>query len=361
MANHGKFRLPAASDPTTATAPRLGRRAFVTAAAAALALPRAARAQTQGVRFFRIGAGPTGGTLFPAAGWICSAISNPPGSRPCERNGSCGVPGLIALAQSSDGSFANIQSLRAGTTDAALAYADMAHDALEGSGPFKTFGPFANLRAVALLAPESLHIIVQLHSGIRTIAALKGKRVAVPAGVSGTAMLADMVLRQHGIRRGQYTPTPMGPEAAASALAAGSVDAMMYLARPPSGVARQIVEDHGGTLLSLDSAHIDAAVKADPFLRPSEIPSGVYGGRAVVHTLAVAPVLLVKAELAADLVAKMSRALWLAMRAADGAHPLDASTFDADFGNRRGVPLHDAAREFRDALAKIPPDAEKRR
>ena len=54
--------------------------------------------------FFRIGTGSTAGTYYPIGSIIASAISNPPGSRPCDQGGSCGVPGLIAVVQSTNGS-----------------------------------------------------------------------------------------------------------------------------------------------------------------------------------------------------------------------------------------------------------------
>ncbi|WP_257792870.1 TAXI family TRAP transporter solute-binding subunit [Azospirillum argentinense] len=46
-------------------------------------LPRGAAAQD--IRYFRIGTGTTSGTYFPIGGLIANAISNPPGSRPCDR------------------------------------------------------------------------------------------------------------------------------------------------------------------------------------------------------------------------------------------------------------------------------------
>ena len=52
-----------------------------------------AAAQAQEMTFFRIGTGSAGGTYFPIGGLIANAISNPPGSRPCDKGGSCGVPG----------------------------------------------------------------------------------------------------------------------------------------------------------------------------------------------------------------------------------------------------------------------------
>ena len=58
----------------------------------------------QDLRFFRLGLGPSNGTAYPIGELIAGAISNPPGSRECEKGGSCGVPGLIAVAQSTAGS-----------------------------------------------------------------------------------------------------------------------------------------------------------------------------------------------------------------------------------------------------------------
>ena len=71
-------------------------------AAATVAIGSAASAQEP--QFFRIGTGGTAGTYYPIGGLIANAISNPPGSRPCDEGGSCGYPGLIASALSANGS-----------------------------------------------------------------------------------------------------------------------------------------------------------------------------------------------------------------------------------------------------------------
>ena len=67
--------------------------------------------------FFRIVSGSAGGNYFPMAGVLANAISSPPGSRPCEKGGPCGVPGLIAIAQSANGSVANVNAIQSGTAD----------------------------------------------------------------------------------------------------------------------------------------------------------------------------------------------------------------------------------------------------
>src|SRR5208282_3659220 len=94
-----------------------------------VAPPRAAEESSQALHFFRIGTGASGGTYFPIGGVIASAISSPPGARPCEKGGSCGVPGLIAVAQSTAGSLENLARIEAGELESGLAQADLAYAA----------------------------------------------------------------------------------------------------------------------------------------------------------------------------------------------------------------------------------------
>ena len=73
---------------------------FATALVSLLAMGNVAQAQD--MTFFRIGTGGAGGTYFPIGGLIANAISSPPGARSCEKGGTCGVPGLIAIAVSTN-------------------------------------------------------------------------------------------------------------------------------------------------------------------------------------------------------------------------------------------------------------------
>ena len=90
--------------------------------------------RAQDTRFFRIGTGSVSGTYYPIGGLIAEIISNPPGSRPCERGGDCGVPGLLAIAQTSEGSVANIAAIEAGDVESGFAQSDIAYGALQGTG-----------------------------------------------------------------------------------------------------------------------------------------------------------------------------------------------------------------------------------
>src|SRR5437660_11432327 len=72
-------------------------------------------------RFFRIGTAATGGSFFEIGGMVASAISNPAGGPVCGRGGSCGVPGLVAVAQATPGSIENLRLINSGPIVSGLA------------------------------------------------------------------------------------------------------------------------------------------------------------------------------------------------------------------------------------------------
>ena len=91
-------------------------------------------APAQEMRFFRIGTGGVAGTYYPIGGLIADIISNPPGARPCDKGGSCGVPGLVAIAQSSNGAVANVDAIGSDNLESGFAQSDVAYWAYTGTG-----------------------------------------------------------------------------------------------------------------------------------------------------------------------------------------------------------------------------------
>jgi TRAP-type uncharacterized transport system substrate-binding protein len=77
-------------------------------------------------RFFRIGTAATGGSFFEIGGVVASAISSPQGGPPCGHGGSCGVLGLVAVAQATPGSIENLRMINNAQIDSGFAQADLA-------------------------------------------------------------------------------------------------------------------------------------------------------------------------------------------------------------------------------------------
>ena len=110
----------------------LRRTILAAAAAAALSAPFAALAQAP--QFFRIGTGAAGGTYYPIGGLVANAISCPPGA-PCGTAGAtAGVPGLVAVAQATQGSIQNVNLIQSGNAESGFSQSDVNHWAFTGTG-----------------------------------------------------------------------------------------------------------------------------------------------------------------------------------------------------------------------------------
>ena len=152
------------------------------------------QSSAQELKFFTIGTGGTAYTYYPMGGVIANAISKPPGSRECGKGGSCGVENLIASAVSSRGSVDNVNAIISGLRNSGFAQSDVAFWAYTGTGTMEGKEPAKDLRTIAALFEEHIHLITLADSGIASVADLKGKRVSLDEPGSGTYVDANLIL-----------------------------------------------------------------------------------------------------------------------------------------------------------------------
>jgi uncharacterized protein len=264
----------------------------------------------QELKLVRIGTGSTGGTYFPVGGLIASAISNPPGSRPCELGGSCGVPGLIAAAVSTQGSVQNVTDVASGKLDMALTQADVAYSAYFGKGIFAGEKRLDNLRAIANLFPEAVHLVVRRDSGIGSVADLKGKRVSLGEPESGTLVVADIVLDAYGLGKGDVVAFHEKLGKASDMLADGELDAFFMVGGYPINDVAHTADTTEIDIVSIMGKEAKQIREAHPFFSADVIPEGTYNGVGGAVTLSVGAQLVIPETTDADLVYGITRALW---------------------------------------------------
>jgi TRAP transporter TAXI family solute receptor len=314
-------------------------------------------------KFFRIGTGSTAGTYFPIGGLIASAISNPPGSRECERGGSCGVPGLIAAAVSTHGSVANVEAIASGELESGLSQADVAYWAYSGTGTFKQRGPIKNLRAIANLFPESVHLVARRDLFARSVEQLRGKRISVDRDGSGTKVDALMVLKAYGLGPNNMKLVSVAAGQAADMLREGTLDGFFFVAGTPAGAVMELAEESLINLVPIAGKQAEKLSRKVPFFASSVIRSGTYLNVGHTQTLSVGAQWLVGAEVSEQMVYEITRSLWheSARRLLDGGHPKGQQIRIETALDGIGVPLHPgAARYYREVglLKEIPPETE---
>jgi TRAP transporter TAXI family solute receptor len=132
------------------------------------------------------------------------------------------------------GSVENLQLLKAGKIQVAMCQADTAYEASRGKLPFLKGKPYKDLRAVGALYNEVLTLVTREKSGIKKLADIKGKRVAVGQKGSGTLQNTKLALSVVGLKlkdlgQAQY----LANQAAAKKFKAGQLDALFFTVGAP--------------------------------------------------------------------------------------------------------------------------------
>ncbi|MBM85700.1 MAG: immunogenic protein [Rhodospirillaceae bacterium] len=259
---------------------------------------------------FPIATGSVTGTYYPIGTLIARIISHPPGSMDCEDGDNCGVPNLIATAQSSQGSVSNARAIQDGRALSDFSQADVANDMTKSEGAFTGMPPLDKVLALANLYPESMQLVARVGSGIHGITDLVGKRVSMDRLGSGTRLVAGIVLAAHDIDEGSLNLVHSTPDQAISRMRRGEFDAFFIVAGTPTSAVESLTRDGIATVLPLLEERIRSILSAHPFFSRSTIPKGVYKGVGSITTIAVGAQWLVSADAPVDLINAVCRALW---------------------------------------------------
>src|SRR6056297_2584666 len=261
---------------------------FKTAMLAAAAAVLGTVATAQEPQFFRIGTGGTAGTYYPIGGLIANAISSPPGSRPCEEGGSCGYPGLIASALSANGSVANINAIAGGTLESGFSQSDVATWAQTGTGIWEGRDAVDNLRAIANLYPETIHLVASAESGISSPADLAGKTVSLDEPGSGTLVDARIILDAYGLSEDDIEAEYLKPDQAGERMRDGAMDAFIFVGGFPAGAIAELASQEDITLVPISGPEAEGVIDQYTFFAENTVPGGTYEGVADdVTTLSV--------------------------------------------------------------------------
>jgi TRAP transporter TAXI family solute receptor len=250
----------------------------------------------------------------------------------------------------------NLELLREGKVQVALAQADSALAAYEGTGSFQARGPAPGLRAIGSLYPEAVHVIVRADSGLASVANLRGRAVAVgqPGSASRTTVLR--VLEAHGLTARDVQARELGLADALVALGHRQVDAVLQVIGIPADSVRDALTDVPLKLLPLSDRATAQLTAGRTGLFAYAITAGSYPSQAAeVRTVATAAVLLVGTDLSDAEVSALTSFVYRKGRdfaARGSAQGLQVSAATARQGLT--VPLHIAAERV---LASLQPAA----
>ena len=295
-------------------------------------------AQTMPARIpFQIVTGSTGGTYFPVGQLIAGLVSHPPGVDRCESAPVCGPSGLIVTARTSDGAVSNVLAVNAGTADSGFAQGDVVADAVAGKGAFKTAGKQSQIRIIADLFPEDVHLIVARNSKIAKVSDLRGKRISLGVESSGTSVTAHAILLAYGIAEWRLKERHDGADVDAQLMQKGQLDAFFFVGGPPVGLIDDLISRGVARLVPIDGDARAALLRAAPALQAGTIPAGTYHGTPAIETVSVHALWIVNAHAPETLVYGITKSLF---------NPANRPTLQEEGGSAALIRLDTAASDL---------------
>jgi TRAP transporter TAXI family solute receptor len=297
--------------------------------AAAIAVP------VQAQQFFRIGTGGTAGTYYPVGGMIANAVSQP--------------GKIVATAQATNGSVANVNGVAGGALESGFSQSDVATWAYTGTGVYEGKPKVTDLRMIANLYPESIHLVVKKGSGIKSVSDLKGKRVALDEPGSGTLVNARIVLAAYGVKESDIKPEYIKPNQAGDKLKDGALDAFFFVGGAPAGAIAELASSGTGIeLVPLAGPQADALRRTNPYLAVDTIAAGTYKDVPAVQTMAMGAQWVTSAKADTETVYQITKALFgkAAQDTLAAGHAKGKFITKENAVKGVGIPFHPGAERF---------------
>lgn len=284
-------------------------------------------------QFVNIATGGTAGVYYPLGGAIAELINK-------------NVAGVNATAQSTGASVANINLLKDGSVHVAFVQNDIAYYAANGTEMFKD-KKVEGLKGLCTLYPETVQVVALDKSGLKDIASLKGKKVAVGAAGSGTEANARQILEAYGITYEDIKPQYLSFAEAASNLKDGNVDAAFVTAGFPTAAIQDIAAQNKLVLLPVDAAKADVMIQKYPYYTKVTIPAKTYPNQdADVAAVAVKAMLAVTDKMDTQLASDIAKAIYGNPERLQAAHAVGKMITKETAKEGMSIPLHPGAEAY---------------
>jgi hypothetical protein len=237
----------------------------------------------------------------------------------------------------SGGSPSIVDALREGDLDVGLATADVAYLAFAGQLD-ESIPAFDQLRGMAVLGLNTLHLIVGKDKRAQSVADLRGFNIALGSG-SGTALVANLLLDASGLSLSDVHRDPLPYAEAANRLATGELDAAFMTIVPP-GDPVVVATRAGARVLEIQGAVVERLRLQHPFLINTIIPRGSYPGQTTpIRTIGVDLLLVCRADLDEGLVYRLVDTYFAVLERSIPA-------IDFDRAPATSIPLHPGAARY---------------
>ena len=280
--------------------PKLG--AMLFAMATSLAAPAAAQSETHDIATF-ISGGPTG-TWFPTAATVSDIVNESYLGQPMTT-----IPGK--------GAVGNPLAVASGGAQFGLSYGPFLKLAYEGGNEVYEGEGFSQLRAVANLVPNTVHLVVADDVDMAILDKLKdGETVRIGVGQKGSSnfFAQEKILMEYGytydaLEKQGSSVVEGAQQGLADAFANRQIDIYTNTVGTNSADMQQAIAARNGRVMPLPE-NVRATLVDKWGYVPSVIPAGTYEGQTEdIPTVDLATVILTTADMDDEIVYRVVKAL----------------------------------------------------
>ena len=256
------------------------------------------------------------------------------------------LPNAKVTAQSTKASAENLNLLQAGKGEVAFTLGDALSDAWQGNADAGFKSKLDKLRGLAAIYPNYIQIVASADSGIKSLADLKGKRVAVGAPKSGTELNARAIFKGAGMSYDDFSKTEYLPFGESVELLKNrQLDATLISA----GLGVAAIRDLA-TAVKIVIVTIPTEVTAkigDAAYQPATVPANTYDGQtAEVQTIAIRNFLATHSGVSDDAVYAMTKAMFDNLGDLQAAHAAAKGISREAAAQGMPLPLHSGAEKY---------------
>ncbi len=256
------------------------------------------------------------------------------------------LPEAKSSVQATKASAENLNLLQGGRGEVGFSLGDAVAEAWKGNeeAGFKT--PLKKLRTLAAIYPNYIQIVANADSGIRTLADLKGKRVAVGAPKSGTELNARDIFKAAGMSYKDFAKVEYLPFGESVELIKNrQLDATLISAGLGVAAVRDLASAIKIVVVPIPPEIV--AKIGEAAYQVGTVPANTYNGQAAdVATVAVQNFLVTHEGVPVDTVYKMTKAMFDNLDQMVTAHTAAKAIRKENAAKAPPVPLHAGAEKY---------------
>jgi TRAP transporter TAXI family solute receptor len=198
-----------------------------------------------------------------------------------------------------EGSAENCRLVQHKAIDIAMAQNNVATMAYRGVDFFKPTGAMPDLRALASLYPELVHLVTPRDAGIQTLQDLKGRRIDIGLPNSGSRIDALKILQAAGLKLADFSAvSEQDLKSAIAALKKGELDAIFVTIEAPTPALQVLAATYPIRFVSLDMQRLQQDSDGLNAYMSMRMPANTYPRQSQgIATLGVSALLLAHQDL----------------------------------------------------------------